>query len=416
MKLPYLDIKDFDYILPEEKIAKYPLEQRSLSKLLYYNKGLIEHKQFTELSHLLPAKSLLVFNNTKVIEARLKFQKETVLQQAQDDKKTEIEVFLLNPSQHENVTNILRAKGESVWQCMIGNKKRWKKNDSLTLIGKNCLLLAKWKDRENDIVQFTYSPNDSFEQILYEFGSLPIPPYLNRSTEEIDLTRYQTCFAEYKGSVATPTAALHFDEKIYEHLKQKNILSKYLTLHIGAGTFKPVSTENAIDHLMHEEYIVYSKDFIESLLKHEGPVVAVGTTSLRSLESLYWFGAKIFKTRGAPGVGLKKELLNHFHIEQYFPYQIEDENVSIEKSLTACLEWMQKKELETLEGTSSLYIVPGYTQKMTQGIITNFHQPKSTLLLLITALIGNDWKAIYQSALDNNYRFLSYGDSSLLLF
>lgn len=396
MKPVFIDIKEFDYPLPDEKIAKYPLEKRSASKLLFCNKGLIEHRRFDELPDLLPPHSLLVFNNTKVIEARLKFKKET---------GAEIELFLLNPALHQNATNVLKTKGKSIWQCMVGNKKRWKEEDVLELSTKDFTIRATWKDREKDLVEFDFPTNHSLEQTIHELGSLPIPPYLNRPTEEIDITRYQTNFAQYNGSVAAPTAALHFDDIVLEKLKQKNILSKYLTLHVGAGTFKPVSAENAIDHLMHEEYIIYSRDFIESLTTHQGPVIAVGTTSLRSLESLYWYG-----------VGLIKGLLDHFHIEQYFPYQFETNTITVEESLTAIIELMNKKGLATLEGTSSIYIVPGYIPKMVKGIVTNFHQPQSTLLLLIASLVGNDWKTIYEEALKNEYRFLSYGDSSLLLF
>ncbi len=395
MKPSYIDIKDFDYLLPEDKIAKYPLEQRSLSKLLYYHQGKIGHEKFTNLPELLPEKCMLVFNNTRVIEARLNFKKVT---------GADIEVFLLNPAHHENATSVLEAKGESIWECMIGNKKRWKEGDVLIMKGKGSSLTARWKDRENDIVQFEYSGDQSLQEVIQGSGSLPIPPYLNRSTETIDLTRYQTIFAQLKGSVAAPTAALHFDEHMYKKLAQKGIKCEYLTLHVGAGTFKPVSTDNAIDHIMHKEYMIFSKEFIQRLVEHEGPLIAVGTTSLRSLESLYWFG-----------VGLKKGVLQRFHIDQYFPYENESE-ITYQESLMIVLGWIEKNQVGFLEGTSSIYIVPGYQLKGLHGIITNFHQPQSTLLLLIAALVGEDWKRIYNEALENNYRFLSYGDSSLLLF
>jgi S-adenosylmethionine:tRNA ribosyltransferase-isomerase len=288
---------------------------------------------------------------------------------------------------------------------MIGNKKRWKEDDVLLVSGKQSNLVAKWEDREHDQVSFEFPPNKSFKEMIEEFGQLPIPPYLNRPTENIDLTRYQTQFALLHGSVAAPTAALHFDTEIYQALEKRNIKCNYLTLHVGAGTFKPVSVDNAMDHVMHEEYIIYSKELIESLLVHVGPVIAVGTTSLRSLESLYWFG-----------VGLINGSLSNFHIEQYFPYSAEEKTISVSDALYKVLDWMNSKGLQTVEGTSSIYMVPGYKPKMVSGIITNFHQPQSTLLLLVCALVGNDWKNIYQNALDNNYRFLSYGDSSLLMF
>lgn len=396
MNLPIIYISDYDYPLEDAKIAKYPLAERSSSKLLYYNKGIIEHAKFKDLPQLLPNRSMLVFNNTKVIEARLNFKKET---------GSEIEVFLLNPAHQENATTILSSTNGSVWHCMIGNKKRWKENDVLKLTGNNCSITARWKDRENNLVQFEYDQPFTLLQTIHELGNLPIPPYLNRPTEEIDLTRYQTTFAQYNGSVAAPTAALHFDAETYDALNEKGIKCEYLTLHVGAGTFKPVSTENAIDHIMHEEYIVFKRPFIRSLLDHDGPIIAIGTTSLRSLESLYWFG-----------VGLNNGSLSNFHIEQYFPYVIENNTISAQESLSTVLEWMDKNGSETLEGTSSIYIVPGYKPKMVNGIVTNFHQPQSTLLLLISALVGNNWKKIYDSALSNDYRFLSYGDSSLLLF
>ena len=396
MKPVNISIIDFDYDLPDDKIAKYPLEQRSGSKLLFYKDGNIGHKQFNDLSNLLSNNTLLVFNNSRVIEARLKFKKDT---------GAEIEVFLLNPSNNENATKGLDAKGQSSWECMIGNKKRWSENEELTLSKGKCTLVAKWKNRDNDIVQFEYPSNISLQEIIHELGSLPIPPYLNRPTEEIDLIRYQTSFAKFNGSVAAPTAALHFDENIYHEFQQKGITCQYLTLHVGAGTFKPISAENALDHIMHGEYIIYSREFIQSLIVHNGPVVAVGTTSFRSLESLYWFG-----------VGLHEKLLSYFHIDQYFPFIIPNNTLTGKESLTIVLDWMDKNNMQTLEGTSSIYIVPGYKPKMVIGIVTNFHQPQSTLLLLIAALIGDDWKRVYTTALENNYRFLSYGDSSLLLF
>ncbi len=398
MNLPIIHISDYDYALEDAKIAKYPLAERSSSKLLYYKAGNIEHAKFKDLPQLLPNNSMLVFNNTKVIEARLNFKKET---------GSEIEVFLLNPANQENASVVLSSTKGSVWHCMIGNKKRWKQDDVLKLTGNNCSITAHWKDRENNLVHFEYDLPYTLLQTIHELGSLPIPPYLNRPTEELDITRYQTTFAQYNGSVAAPTAALHFDKEMYDALNEKGIKCEYLTLHVGAGTFKPVSAENAIDHEMHEEYIVFNKSFIRSLLNHVGPIIAVGTTSLRSLESLYWFGVKII---------LQDEPVSSFHIEQYFPYSIGKNTITTHESLSAILHWMDKNGLETLEGTSSIYIIPGYKPKMVNGIVTNFHQPQSTLLLLISALVGNDWKKIYDSALANDYRFLSYGDSSLLLF
>ena len=390
MNLPPIHINEFDYPLKAEQIAQYPLEKRSASKLLVYKDGKIDHRKFSELPSLLPSNTLLVFNNTKVIHARLHFRKES---------GAEIEVFLLNPVNHENAGEVLARKESTVWQCLVGNKKRFKDTDILQKDD----LSALWLDRENDVIQFKYG-DKCFADVIEEHGNLPIPPYLNRPTENIDITRYQTTFAINDGSVAAPTAALHFDEDVQKELNKMGIKQNFLTLHVGAGTFKPVSTSNALDHEMHREYIAFSRDFIEDLLNHNGPVIPVGTTSLRSLESLFWFG-----------VGLKNKTLDKFYIEQYFPYQNKT-SASKEECLSAVLKWMDQNQLKKIEGTSSIYIVPGYQSKMVNGIITNFHQPQSTLLLLVSALIGDDWKRVYQTALENNYRFLSYGDSSLLLF
>jgi len=391
VNLPFININDFDYPLPDERIARYPLDKRSDSKLLVYKQGKIKHTSFNEIANLLPQNSHLIFNNTKVIQARLHFKKET---------GAEVEVFLLNPVNYENAGQVLGKKQSSAWHCLVGNKKRFKNEDIL----QNDDLSALWLDRENDIIQFNYG-DKSFAEVIEQLGNLPIPPYLNRPTENVDITRYQTTFAISSGSVAAPTAALHFDDNINQQLKDKKIKSSFLTLHVGAGTFKPVTAENAMDHTMHKEYIVFSEEIINSLAKDSAYKIAVGTTSLRSLESLYWFG-----------VGLLMGELNEFHIPQFFPYQTKSENISVEESLSAVLNWMNERKISSLEGTSSIYIVPGYKPKMVKGIITNFHQPKSTLLLLITALVGNDWKHIYKEAMENDYRFLSYGDSSLLLF
>ncbi len=391
MNLPFVNINDYDYPLSDARIARYPLDNRSDSKLLVFDHGTIYHQSFKNLPELLPSQAHLIFNNTKVIQARLHFRKET---------GAEVEVFLLNPVNHENAGEVLSRKQSSAWHCMIGNKKRFKEEDVL----QNDDLSALWLDRENDIIQFNYG-DKCFADVIEQIGNLPIPPYLNRPTEKIDHTRYQTSFAISSGSVAAPTAALHFDEGINEQLKNKGIISSYLTLHVGAGTFKPVSTDNAMDHTMHKEYIVFTEEMIHSLLKYPLNRIAVGTTSLRSLESLYWLG-----------VGLITGELTQFHIPQFFPYQCKSQNISVEESLEKVLNFMKKNSISILEGTSSIFIFPGYKTKMVKGIITNFHQPKSTLLLLIASLIGDDWKKIYNEALSNDYRFLSYGDSSLLLF
>jgi S-adenosylmethionine:tRNA ribosyltransferase-isomerase len=397
VNLPVINIADFNYPLADEQIAKYPLEKRSASKLLHFHNGIIEHTTFKHLPDLLPPETLLVFNNTKVIEARLLFTKPT---------GAHIEVFLLNPANpSQNASLILDGEGESTWQCMVGNKKRWKENEVLRLQHQGNYVQAAWVDRENNLVKLQYNTHTTLAEILTLFGNLPIPPYLNRPTENIDLERYQTSFARFKGSVAAPTAALHFDDETYEAIHKKGIGCEYLTLHVGAGTFKPVTTENAVEHPMHQEFIVFTQTTIQALLQHTGPTIAVGTTSLRSLESLFWFG-----------IGLKLGLCKEFNIEQYLPYQVGDTSITAKEALLAVIHWMKEKGLTVLEGTSSIYIIPGYKPRMVRGMVTNFHQPKSTLLLLVSAMVGNAWKDIYQAALENNYRFLSYGDSSLLMF
>lgn len=395
MKPLHIDIKEYSYDLPDDRIAKFPLEHRSDSKLLVYNKGKITHHQFVQLAEFIQPNTLIIFNNTCVIEARLLFRKSS---------GSEIEIFILQPATMKNAEEELKSKGISTWKCMIGNKKRWKEKDELILNSNNVQLKAKWINRENDVIQFEYDPNFSFEQILSTIGKLPIPPYLNRHTTEIDLTRYQTVFAKHKGSVAAPTAALHFDESIYHSLKEKNVDVDYLTLHVGAGTFKPVTDENAVNHPMHGEYIIFTKSLIKKMLEHKHQLISVGTTSFRSLESLYWFG-----------VGLITGKLTEFIIPQYFPYETNNE-IPADQSLNAVIDWMEMKKLDTLEGISSIYIIPGYNARVANAIITNFHQPQSTLLLLIAALVGNDWKTIYKEAMNHEYRFLSYGDSSLLFF
>lgn len=395
MRPSFIDIKDYDYHLEDIRIAKFPLENRSDSKLLKYKSGTISHHSFKELPDLIPANSLLVFNNTCVIEARLKVKK---------DSGSEIEVFILQPAQIENAGLTLKRKGNCEWKCMVGNKKRWKEDDRLFIEKDGIKLEMLWLNRENDVVKFNYNNDHTFEEIIQKLGSLPIPPYLNRDTTSLDLQRYQTVFAENKGSVAAPTAALHFDKETYDNLRKKGIQYDFLTLHVGAGTFKPVSAGNAIDHEMHAEYILFNYAFVEKLLQYSNHIIAVGTTSLRSLESLYWFG-----------VGLISNTLSSFNIPQYFAYEAA-QDVGVKDALKAVLEWMDSHRLKILEGLSSIYIVPGYKTRMCHGIITNFHQPQSTLLLLVSALIGNDWKKVYQEALSNQYRFLSYGDSSLLFF
>lgn len=386
-----IHIQDFDYLLPEEKIALFPLEPRDSSKLLKYEQQKITHHTFTNISELLPANSLLVFNQTRVIQARLNILKKS---------GAAIEILLLEPVYPSSTVLLtMGASKEVQWQCMIGNKKRWKEQEEIFWNN----ILFSWIDREKNIVSIKWNDARVFAELLSEIGNMPIPPYLNREAVEKDKEVYQTVYAQNDGSVAAPTAGLHFTENVLQNLEQKNIKKEFITLHVGAGTFKPVSSDNALEHEMHAEKMFFTKENILHLLQHEGPIIPVGTTSMRSLESLYWFG-----------VGLLQNRLTTFNIPQYFPYQ-QESNFKLKEALQTIIQYLECKQLDNIEGITSIYIVPGYRFRICRGIITNFHQPRSTLLLLISALIGDNWKKVYQEALHNNYRFLSYGDSSLLL-
>lgn len=386
-----IQIHDFDYSLPDERIALFPVEPRDSSKLLRLEGTAITHHTFRDIPQLLPEKSMLVFNQTRVIQARLKLSKPTGAQ---------IEIFLLEPVfPSPAVIQTMGATGVVHWHCMIGNKKRWKADEIIPYQG----LEFSWVDRERDMVSIAWSDNRVFAEVLAEVGNMPIPPYIKREAVEKDKEVYQTVYATQEGSVAAPTAGLHFTEDVLNQLEKQGIKKEFITLHVGAGTFKPVSTDNALEHEMHAEKMFFTRENIVHLLQHEGPVIPVGTTSMRSLESLYWFGA-----------GLIQKRLNVFSIPQYFQYE-QPCTLSMQESLEAVLTYLDQNKLENLEGVTSIYIVPGYRFRICRGIITNFHQPKSTLLLLISALIGEQWKAVYNEALQNGYRFLSYGDSSLLL-
>lgn len=394
-------IEDYNYLLPEALIAKYPINPRDSSKLLVYKKGFFKSSLFLNLADELPLNTHLVFNNTKVIPARLYFQKKT---------GALIEVFLLEPSFPSNIiSQVMESEEKVIWHCMIGNKKKWK-GEILELIipmtGKEESVFAELIDRDENKVAFTWKAKISFAEIVKAIGEIPLPPYLNRKTEAADLETYQTVYSKIDGAVAAPTAGLHFTERIFEKLKINNIHSSYITLHVGAGTFQPVKTENALEHHMHSEQIVFEKDFIGNLIGNKGPVIPVGTTSMRSLESLYWFGVKV----------LNENLETiPFKIEKLDPYKSYEKMPSKLESLQAILNYMTKKRIDKLIGDTEIYIFPGYSFKICDGLITNFHQPKSTLLLLVSALIGDTWKEIYDFAKEKKYRFLSYGDSSLLL-
>jgi len=402
-----LFIKDFLYELPEERIAKYPLPQRDESKLLIYKQGEIKEDIYYNLDKYIPASSLLVFNNTKVVGARLLFQKST---------GSTIELFCLEPGdEYPDITTAMTQKRKVVWKCLAGGAKKWKEEPLIKMIRmvehdpKEIILTARKIKKEKYYFLVELNWNDeslSFAELLHFAGAVPLPPYLHREAEESDKERYQTIYARYNGSVAAPTAGLHFTERLFKKLDTKNIHRDFVTLHVGAGTFKPVKSETMMGHEMHAEYIEVRKDFIENLLNHlHNNIIAVGTTSLRTIESLYWLGVKTI---------IQPEILLHdLQLQQWEAYDLNPGNVSIEQSLQALLQWMKKNQTEILITKTQIIIAPGYDLKIANALITNFHQPQSTLLLLVAALVHDDWKKIYDYALANNFRFLSYGDGNL---
>jgi S-adenosylmethionine:tRNA-ribosyltransferase-isomerase (queuine synthetase) len=399
----HIKISDYNYPLPDERIAKFPLPERDHSKLLIYRHGDIQEKSFTSLPTSLPEGSLMIFNNTKVIQARLHFRKET---------GALIEVFCLEPIQPNDYVLNFQQTSHAAWLCMIGNLKKWKEGSlhkQMTVKGLNITLTATrgksigtshWVDFNWD------NPEVTFADILEVFGELPIPPYLNRETEESDKETYQTVYSKIKGSVAAPTAGLHFTVGVFNALKEKKIECEELTLHVGAGTFKPVKSEEIEGHEMHTEYISVSKDTINKLIRHNAEAIAVGTTSVRALESLYFIGFTLYNNPEASEEELR--------VKQWQPYE-GSTNITPVESLKCIAAYLEKHNLETLHSSTQIIIAPGYAYKIVKAMITNFHQPQSTLLLLVSAFIGEDWHKVYKYALDHGFRFLSYGDSSLLI-
>jgi S-adenosylmethionine:tRNA ribosyltransferase-isomerase len=389
-----LNVSDYTYPLPQERIALFPLEKRDASRLLVYRKGHIEHSRFSSLASHLPSHALLIFNDTRVIPARLYFQKET---------GATIEIFLLHPVKPSTLlVETMVAQGSSTWECTIGNLKKWSEGNVLTKKIGDISLNATLIDREKGLVEFSWSAAISFAEVIRLSGETPLPPYLKREAEESDKERYQTVYAHYEGAVAAPTAGLHFTPQVLSEIKEKGIAIDFVTLHVSAGTFQPIKTTTASEHVMHNEQILVKRQTIESLLDEKKFVIPVGTTSMRTLESLYWFGARLLQDGQAS-----------FYIRQEDPYQLQHHPAS-HQALTAVLNYMDRQQLETLIGETSIYIMPGYDFKVCKALITNFHQPGSTLILLVAAFAGPDWKKIYEEALANNYRFLSYGDSSIL--
>ena len=390
------NIEDYNYHLPEERIAKFPLKERSKSKLLVWKNGAISHKIFEEVSSVVPQNSLLVFNDTKVIAARLIFQKTTGAQ---------IEIFLLHPElPTRDIAESMALRQQCTWSCMIGNKKKWKENELINEI-EGEWIKAVYHDRDQNLVTFAWSGDDTFAEIINKSGQTPLPPYLKRKPEKSDTSRYQTVYSKNDGAVAAPTAGLHFTESILRSLSERKIKLEYLTLHVSAGTFKPVESTDYRQHAMHREQIVLNRKGLQNLLDCHETILAVGTTSLRILESLYWYGVLLSQNKNAD-----------FFIDKNLPYQNENSvGFEFKEAIGQILEKMDRDHADELHGETEIYIYPGYKIQTAHGLFTNFHLPKSTLLLLISTFTGQEWKTIYREAQDNNYRFLSYGDSSLLL-
>lgn len=395
-------IEDYNYELSSERIAEFPLKERDQSWLLVYQKGEITDNYFYNLHQYIPGDSTLILNNTKVIEARILFQKAT---------GGVIEIFCLEPFQ-KTIDQSLASTEKALWQCLIGGASKWKNGQVLKkeifINDEVVRLYARFIGRQLDsfIIEFAWQTQHSFAEVLHAAGAIPLPPYIKRNATEEDKERYQTIFSKQEGSVAAPTAALHFTEAVFEKLEEKNIDAAYITLHVGAGTFKPVKTETIAGHEMHKEPFTVSVNVLKKILSSKR-IIAVGTTSLRTIESIYWLGVKLIN-------GL---INDEWMLQQWEVYDLEKNysSVSIKESLKALINWLEENHQTELHCQTSVIIVPGYQFKIPQGLITNFHQPQSTLLLLVSAFIGDDWRKVYQHALNNGYRFLSYGDSSLLL-
>ncbi len=402
-KTEQIRIEEFNYPLPDERIAKFPLTKRDESKLLVYRNGKIDEAVFKQLSDYLPQGSMLVYNNTRVIQARMLFQKETGAQ---------IEVFCLEPVIPHDYALVFQQTESCSWLCLVGNLKKWKEgalHKTIRMDDKEVVLSAERIKTTGDshLVRFSWNnPQVTFAELLDAAGILPIPPYLHRETRESDLQTYQTVYSKIKGSVAAPTAGLHFTPEVLAGLDAKGFTREEVTLHVGAGTFKPVKSEVIGDHEMHTEFISVRRSAIESIRTNLGRIIAVGTTSVRTLESLYYMGRTLVNNPDAT----PEELV----VTQWTPYH-DTEEVTAHEALTALLDYLGRNQTDTLLSATQIMIAPGYEFKIVKGIITNFHQPKSTLLLLISAFVNGNWKSIYNYALDNDFRFLSYGDSSLLL-
>lgn len=423
MNTKEIHISDYTYDLPDERIAKFPMAERDHSKLLLYRRGEVGEDVFYNLPQYLPEGALMVMNNTRVIQARLHFRKET---------GALIEIFLLEPALPRDYEQMFQQTSRCQWLCLVGNQKKWKegslsrrlevKGEKLEItatrkgeVGTSQLIELEWKN-----ISLTSNPSPltsiSFAEVIDVMGELPIPPYLNRETQESDKTTYQTVYSKIKGSVAAPTAGLHFTDRVLSDIDARGIEREEVTLHVGAGTFRPVKSETIGDHPMHTEYIAVHRHTIERLLAHNGEAIAVGTTSVRTLESLYYMGLKVLQH---PDIAE-----DQLHVNQWEPYDVQrssqrhtlsERTFNVQRVLQALLDWMLRNELTVLHSSTQIIIAPGYDYKIVKMLITNFHQPQSTLLLLVSAFVHGDWHKIYDYALAHDFRFLSYGDSSLLI-
>jgi S-adenosylmethionine:tRNA ribosyltransferase-isomerase len=393
-------LSEYQYDLPADRIASHPLEKRDEAKLLTYWAGELSHQVFEQLPDLLPPDSLLVFNDTRVIHARLLMRRET---------GALIEILLLHPETPKEVAQAMLVEDTCVWACVIGRKKRWKAGEVLQMqVNESILLEAELIDREQNLVRFQWTGNVPWSELLHQVGKLPLPPYLHREATEQDETQYQTVYAREKGAVAAPTAGLHFTDPLLSTLQKRGIGQTYVTLHVSAGTFLPVKQDEVRHHDMHKEQIVIRAAQVREILANLGHIIPVGTTSLRLLESLYWLGVQLLLSdTSAVGPPL---------ISQWYPYQWGDQRLpTAQESLEGVLAHMGRHNVSEMLAETEIFILPGYEFRLCRGLITNFHLPETTLLLLIAAMIGDDWRKVYASALENEYRFLSYGDSSLLL-
>ena len=406
-----IHISEYNYDLPDERIAKFPMAERDHSKLLVYNHGQVSEDIFYNLPDYLPQDALMVMNNTKVIQARLHFRKANA---NGEPLGALIEIFLLEPAQPADYEQMFQQTDRCSWLCLVGNQKKWKEGAlSRTIDVKGTAVEFRATRRgehgTSQWIDFEWSGGVSFAEILDVMGELPIPPYLNRETQESDKTTYQTVYSKIKGSVAAPTAGLHFTERVLQAVDARGIEREEVTLHVGAGTFRPVKSDTIGQHDMHTEYIAVRRHTLERLLAHHCEAIAVGTTSVRTLESLYYMGLKVM---AHPDLAE-----DQLHVNQWEPYDVgcKKEDVGSVEAIQALYDWMVRHELSVLHSSTQIIIAPGYTYKIVKRLITNFHQPQSTLLLLVSAFVKGDWRQIYDYALSHDFRFLSYGDSSLLM-